>query len=153
MQVGETSSSSKTTLKRNLSPAEPSENGKKKSVAANEREITEPEVARCEKEFVFDSVMTNDSSTGVAVVISVKLSYCRIASSTAPDECDSEKENVHLIVIGHVDAGKSTLMGHLLYELGYVSKKLIQKYEHESEKIGKQSFVYAWVLDEIEEER
>lgn len=63
------------------------------------------------------------------------------------------KENLYLIVIGHVDAGKSTLMGHLLYKLGYVNQKVIQKYEHESEKIGKQSFLFAWVLDEIEEER
>ncbi len=66
---------------------------------------------------------------------------------------DSGKENLSLIVIGHVDAGKSTLMGHLLYKLGYVNKKLMQKYEHESEKIGKQSFLYAWVLDEVEDER
>lgn len=56
-------------------------------------------------------------------------------------------------MIGHVDAGKSTLMGHFLYKLGYVTQKVIQKYEHESEKIGKQSFFYAWVLDEIPEER
>ncbi|PNF33077.1 HBS1-like protein [Cryptotermes secundus] len=63
------------------------------------------------------------------------------------------KEQLHMVVIGHVDAGKSTLMGHLLYRLGQVTKKIMHKYEQESKKLGKQSFVYAWILDETGEER
>lgn len=63
------------------------------------------------------------------------------------------KELLNLLVIGHVDAGKSTLMGHLLFQLGHVPKKAMHKYEQESKKIGKQSFMYAWVLDETGEER
>ena len=58
-----------------------------------------------------------------------------------------------LVCLGHVDAGKSTLMGHLLYQLGNVNKRLMHKYEQESKKVGKSSFAYAWVLDETEEER
>lgn len=65
----------------------------------------------------------------------------------------THKDQLYLIIIGHVDAGKSTLMGHLLYKLGHIQQRTIQKYEHESKKLGKQSFVYAWVLDETEEER
>ncbi|XP_018325494.1 HBS1-like protein [Agrilus planipennis] len=64
-----------------------------------------------------------------------------------------EKEHLYMIVIGHVDAGKSTLMGHLLCALGQVNQKTMHKYEQESRKLGKQSFVYAWVLDETGEER
>jgi len=52
-----------------------------------------------------------------------------------------------------VDAGKSTLMGHLLYQLGFVGKKAMHKFEQDSRKAGKGSFAYAWVLDETEEER
>ncbi len=63
------------------------------------------------------------------------------------------KELLNLIVIGHVDSGKSTLMGHLLFQLGQVSQKIMHKYEQESRKVGKQSFMYAWVLDETDEER
>ncbi|XP_050316410.1 protein HBS1 isoform X2 [Anthonomus grandis grandis] len=63
------------------------------------------------------------------------------------------KENLYMVVIGHVDAGKSTLMGRLLYELGQVNKKTMHKYEQDSKKVGKQSFMYAWVLDETGEER
>nr|WRK57540.1 Hbs1 protein [Recilia dorsalis] len=63
------------------------------------------------------------------------------------------KEQLHMVTIGHVDAGKSTLMGHLLYRLGRVNQKLMHKYEQESKKVGKQSFMYAWILDETGEER
>ncbi|CAJ0893739.1 2930_t:CDS:10 [Entrophospora sp. SA101] len=66
---------------------------------------------------------------------------------------NAEKESLNLVIIGHVDAGKSTLMGHLLYLLGEVNDKTMKKYERESSKIGKSSFAYAWVLDETEEER
>uniref|UniRef100_A0A4X1VHL0 HBS1-like protein n=1 Tax=Sus scrofa TaxID=9823 RepID=A0A4X1VHL0_PIG len=63
------------------------------------------------------------------------------------------KQLLNLVVIGHVDAGKSTLMGHLLYLLGNVNKRTMHKYEQESKKAGKASFAYAWVLDETGEER
>lgn len=44
-------------------------------------------------------------------------------------------------------------MGHLLYLLGSVSRKSLDMYERESQKIGKASFAFAWILDETEEER
>lgn len=69
------------------------------------------------------------------------------------DERGNEKMYIHMVVIGHVDAGKSTLMGHTLYDLGAVQQRVMHKYEQESRKIGKQSFAYAWVLDETGEER
>lgn len=64
-----------------------------------------------------------------------------------------EKPKLNLVVIGHVDAGKSTLMGHFLYDLGQVNERTMRKFEHESQKIGKGSFAFAWVLDETGEER
>lgn len=54
---------------------------------------------------------------------------------------------------GHVDAGKSTLMGRLLYELGVLSEKEKIANERGSEKMGKSSFQYAWALDGTIEER
>lgn len=65
----------------------------------------------------------------------------------------SGKNLINLVVVGHVDAGKSTLMGHLLYLQGNVGQRTMHKYEQESKKVGKQSFMYAWVLDDTEEER
>lgn len=63
------------------------------------------------------------------------------------------KESINLVVVGHVDAGKSTLMGRILCDLGYVSQKTMHRNETDSKKLGKSSFMYAWVLDETEEER
>ncbi|XP_032528780.2 protein HBS1 [Danaus plexippus] len=69
------------------------------------------------------------------------------------NERKSDKDHLYIIVIGHVDAGKSTLMGRILCDLGEVSQRTLHKYEQESKKLGKQSFMYAWVLDETGEER
>ncbi|XP_060081128.1 HBS1-like protein isoform X1 [Ylistrum balloti] len=69
------------------------------------------------------------------------------------DKRQGDKELLNMVVIGHVDAGKSTLMGHLLFQLGMVNKKAMHKFEQESKKVGKGSFAFAWVLDETEEER
>ncbi|KAJ3287616.1 HBS1-like protein [Borealophlyctis nickersoniae] len=65
----------------------------------------------------------------------------------------AEKDNLNLVVVGHVDAGKSTLMGHLLYLLGEVNERTMKKYERDAEKMKKSSFAFAWVLDETDEER
>ncbi|XP_043229134.1 HBS1-like protein isoform X2 [Amphibalanus amphitrite] len=77
----------------------------------------------------------------------------RDARAEYDKERADSKQLINMVVIGHVDAGKSTLMGHLLYQLGCVNKKVMHKYETESKKIGKQSFKFAWVLDETGEER
>mmetsp|Transcript_70554 Transcript_70554/g.147761 ORF Transcript_70554/g.147761 Transcript_70554/m.147761 type:complete len:649 (-) Transcript_70554:55-2001(-) len=74
------------------------------------------------------------------------------AAPAADDKVDS-RPNISLVVIGHVDAGKSTLMGHLLCLVGNVSSKQMHKFEKESKQIGKASFAFAWVLDEGEDER
>jgi hypothetical protein len=57
------------------------------------------------------------------------------------------------LVAGHVDAGKSTLVGHLLYKTGNVTKRIIDSNKKESERMGKSSFHFAWVTDESESER
>jgi len=58
-----------------------------------------------------------------------------------------------LIISGHVDAGKSTLMGRLLYDLNVVDERTIERYKKEAEQMGKSSFALAWVLDQGTEER
>ncbi|KAI1106555.1 hypothetical protein F4804DRAFT_300379 [Jackrogersella minutella] len=63
------------------------------------------------------------------------------------------KKSASFVVVGHVDAGKSTLMGRLLLDLSIVDQRTIQKYRKEAESIGKSSFALAWVLDQRSEER
>jgi len=64
-----------------------------------------------------------------------------------------EKVHVNLIVVGHVDSGKSTTTGHLIYKCGGIDKRTIEKYEKEAKEMGKSSFKYAWVLDKLKAER
>jgi len=64
-----------------------------------------------------------------------------------------DKVHVSLVVIGHVDAGKSTTTGHLIYKCGGIDKRTIEKYEKEAAEMGKSSFKYAWVLDNLKAER
>lgn len=66
---------------------------------------------------------------------------------------ERSRPRVNLVVVGHVDAGKSTITGHLLYQLGQVSKKQMHRNETDSQRSGKSSFKYAWALDETDEER
>lgn len=64
-----------------------------------------------------------------------------------------EKKHVNLVVIGHVDSGKSTSTGHLIYKCGGIDKRTIEKFEKEADEMGKGSFKYAWVLDKLKAER
>jgi elongation factor 1-alpha len=64
-----------------------------------------------------------------------------------------EKKHINLVVIGHVDSGKSTTTGHLIYKCGGIDKRTIEKFEKEAAEMGKGSFKYAWVLDKLKAER
>jgi len=64
-----------------------------------------------------------------------------------------EKVHISIVVVGHVDSGKSTTTGHLIYKCGGIDKRTIEKFEKESAEMGKGSFKYAWVLDKLKAER
>jgi len=64
-----------------------------------------------------------------------------------------EKIHISIVVVGHVDSGKSTTTGHLIYKCGGIDKRTIEKFEKESAEMGKGSFKYAWVLDKLKAER
>jgi elongation factor 1-alpha len=64
-----------------------------------------------------------------------------------------EKPNMNVVFVGHVDAGKSTIVGQLLFQTGAVSEQEMAKLKAEAEKHGKQGFEFAYVMDKIREER
>ena len=64
-----------------------------------------------------------------------------------------EKAHLNLAIIGHIDHGKSTLTGRLMYEVGAVPAHVIEKYKEEAKQKGKESFAFAWVMDSLKEER
>ncbi|MEM3697450.1 MAG: translation elongation factor EF-1 subunit alpha [Candidatus Bathyarchaeia archaeon] len=64
-----------------------------------------------------------------------------------------EKPHLNLVIMGHVDHGKSTTTGHMLYLAGVVDDRTIKAYEEEAKKMGKETFKFAWILDNLKEER
>ena len=64
-----------------------------------------------------------------------------------------DKEHLNLVVVGHVDHGKSTMTGRLLYETGAVDERTFQQHKAEAEKLGRPSWAWAFALDRLKEER
>ncbi|KAM3515121.1 hypothetical protein MY11210_001239 [Beauveria gryllotalpidicola] len=63
------------------------------------------------------------------------------------------KEHVNVIFIGHVDAGKSTLGGSILYATGMVDERTMDKYKKEAKDLGRETWYLSWVMDLTKEER
>jgi elongation factor 1-alpha len=65
----------------------------------------------------------------------------------------AKKEHLNLVFIGHVDSGKSTTVGRILYETGAVSEQVLKRLKEEAAKVGKATFEFAFVMDNLKEER
>ncbi|CAE6454303.1 unnamed protein product [Rhizoctonia solani] len=63
------------------------------------------------------------------------------------------KQHLNIVFIGHVDAGKSTMGGQLLYLSGMVDKRTMEKYEREAKEAGRESWYLSWALDSTPQER
>ena len=63
------------------------------------------------------------------------------------------KEHLNIVFIGHVDAGKSTMGGNLLYITGTVDKRTMEKYEREAKEAGRETWYLSWALDSTPQER
>ncbi len=65
----------------------------------------------------------------------------------------AEKPHLNVVFIGHVDHGKSTTIGRLLFDTGFVPENVMRKLEEEAKKAGKATFEFAFVMDRLKEER
>ncbi|WWC72901.1 translation elongation factor Tu [Kwoniella pini CBS 10737] len=63
------------------------------------------------------------------------------------------KSHLNIIFTGHVDAGKSTMGGQLLFLTGAVDKRTMEKYEQEAKAAGRETWYLSWALDSNKEER
>src|SRR3990172_942174 len=63
------------------------------------------------------------------------------------------KPHLNLVFIGHVDHGKSTTVGRILYDTGHVEPHILEGFRKEAEQKGKATFEFAWVMDRVKEER
>ena len=63
------------------------------------------------------------------------------------------KQHISIVVTGHIDAGKSTSTGHLLFKLGGISAREMEKLQAKADEQGKGSFAFAYYLDSCKEEQ
>ena len=63
------------------------------------------------------------------------------------------KPHMNMVIIGHVDHGKSTLVGQILLQTGQFPQHMLDKYKEEAKAKGKESFALAWIFDNLKEER
>uniref|UniRef100_A0A672H1S6 Eukaryotic peptide chain release factor GTP-binding subunit ERF3A-like n=1 Tax=Salarias fasciatus TaxID=181472 RepID=A0A672H1S6_SALFA len=73
------------------------------------------------------------------------------APPTQPDA--PKKEHINVVFIGHVDAGKSTIGGQIMYLTGMVDKRTLEKYEREAKEKNRETWYLSWALDTNQEER
>jgi elongation factor 1-alpha len=66
---------------------------------------------------------------------------------------DPNKKHISIAVCGHVDSGKSTTTGHLIFELGGLDARTLEKLQQEANTLGKSSFAFAFFMDRCKEER
>ena len=64
-----------------------------------------------------------------------------------------EKEHLNLVTIGHVDHGKSTLVGRILFDTGSIREETMRKLKELAKELKKETFEFAFVMDKLKEER
>jgi len=83
--------------------------------------------------------------------VQAKLKKVKKVVEEVPDQ--PKKDHCNIVFIGHVDAGKSTIGGQLLYLTGQVDKRTLEKYEREAKDKNRESWYLSWALDTNQEER
>lgn len=96
---------------------------------------------------------TSSAVSRVTITCPKDLDLGSEAISDDLEASEVQDEDATIVVVGHVDAGKSTLVGHLLQKVGLVQERAVQKFEQAAQSIGKSSFGLAWVMDERQDER
>lgn len=116
-----------------------------------------PAPAPAPKKVVVKKNSADSVSTLASDVEKLNLDVAPLAKSKNLDVLSeysrSKKKHANFVVVGHVDAGKSTMMARMLLDMKVVDQRTIDKYQKEAATIGKSSFALAWVLDSSEDER
>ena len=84
--------------------------------------------------------------------VAEEMEAVKVSGNSKVSERDS-REHLNLVFIGHVDAGKSTFCGQILYRTGQVDARTIEKYEKEAKEKNRESWFLAFIMDTNEEER
>ena len=65
----------------------------------------------------------------------------------------ADKPHMNMVIIGHVDHGKSTLVGQILLQTGQYPQQILDKYKEEAKAKGKERLELAWIIDKLKELR
>lgn len=125
-----------------------------------------PEIVKLMDESAPTSDMVTDEITSEVDAMKIDAAPASEAAAAAPVPMEEEEEEVvevveegdprehlNLVFIGHVDAGKSTLSGNILYLTDNVDKRTIERYEREAKDRNRESWFLAFIMDTNEEER
>ena len=140
-------------------PAATPETKKETSAPAETKKEATPTSAAKKESTPTPAAATKKESTPVSNSASVATADALVKEQE--DEIDEEvvkdmfggKDHVSIIFMGHVDAGKSTMGGNILYLTGSVDKRTVEKYEREAKDAGRQGWYLSWVMDTNKEER
>ena len=64
-----------------------------------------------------------------------------------------DKDHMSIVICGHVDSGKSTTTGRLIFDLGGINEREMKKLQDEADRLGKSSFAFAFYMDRQKEEK
>lgn len=131
-------------MKNQETKAVPSTNGDAEMTDSNQ-----PEVVPQDTEDVNDVEMGEEEEQREAKPVKTSSSKKKLQK----EEIEDRREHINIIFIGHVDAGKSTIGGHVMYLTGQVDKRTLEKYEREAKEKNRESWYLSWALDTNQEER
>lgn len=124
-------------------------------VAEPKATATPPPAAKATK--IAASSSKNSSNTKESTPVASADSVIKAQEDEVDEEVVKDmfggKDHVSIIFMGHVDAGKSTMGGNILYLTGGVDKRTVDKYEREAKEAGRQGWYLSWVMDTNKEER
>lgn len=150
--------------KKKEEPKEEKEEEKKPEAKEEKKESTPaptPVPAKSASSSTVASKTASKAGTPAATKESTPTPSAEAVVRQQEDEVDEEvikdmfggKDHLSIIFMGHVDAGKSTMGGNILFLTGAVDKRTVDKYEREAKDAGRQGWYLSWVMDTNKEER
>lgn len=129
---------------------------KNKEEASNER-TEDLELVQTIKGLTVDETSSFVPTPAEVVAVSKLASVKGVEDDQTEEDIEEikgeQRDHLNLVFIGHVDAGKSTLSGHILCLTNHVNKHTMDSYKSEAKQHGDQSMYLSWIMDTNEEER
>ncbi|BGP27245.1 translation termination factor GTPase eRF3 [Rhodotorula toruloides] len=128
--------------------------GKPAAAAAAEKKAEAAQAKKEDKEKKVEAKKVEDAKKdAVEAEIQAVADQEALEDLYGVEDAKDVKPHLNIVFIGHVDAGKSTMGGNILYLCGMVDKRTLEKYEREAKEAGRESWYLSWALDSTSQER